>query len=105
MRKRLLPLLLAAALMGGCAGESVPEQPRRFEIYVSSDGDDSGDGSMERPLRTLTAARDKLRAERNGKAATVYLRGGTYSLEESFVLSEADSDTVYACLLYTSRCV
>ena len=96
MKKSLLPLLLAAALLGGCSGQSAPEQPGRLEIYVSADGDDSGDGSMERPLRTLTAARDKLRAERNGKAATVYLRGGTYSIEESFVLSEADADTVYA---------
>ena len=51
-------------------------------FYVSPDGSDSGNGSIDSPFRTLEAARDAVR-ECNGNMTgdiTVYLRGGDYRI-------------------------
>lgn len=59
-------------------------------IYVSPAGNDSSDGSKERPLRTLAAA--QLAARSLGAAgATVFLRGGTYRLEHTLRFTSEDS--------------
>ena len=57
-------------------------------IVVSPDG----------PIRTLSAARDAVRAQRRAGrtgTVTVELRDGTYFLSESLVLTPEDSDTVW----------
>ncbi|HYH08636.1 MAG TPA: right-handed parallel beta-helix repeat-containing protein [Thermoanaerobaculia bacterium] len=43
-------------------------------LYVSTKGNDRHDGSLEKPLRTITAAAQKARA-----GDTVYVRGGIYT--------------------------
>ena len=66
-------LSLACLLAALCAAESVA-----FEFYVSPSGDDSNPGTIQRPLRTLAAARDMVRATSEDGDRTVYFRGGFY---------------------------
>ncbi|MFC7101827.1 hypothetical protein ACFQQB_15965 [Nonomuraea rubra] len=62
-------------------------------FYVSPAGDDSWEGSFERPFLTLERARSAAR-EVPGEAV-VRLMGGTHVLTRPFELTEADSGTVY----------
>ena len=48
-------------------------QKANSDLYVSTNGDDSYPGTMERPMRTIQRAADTAKP-----GATVYVRGGTY---------------------------
>ena len=75
-------------------------------LYVSSSGNDHADGNTPaHAFATLIRARDEIRRlktsgplPRGGVA--VEIAGGTYSLTESFALTEADSGTAEAPVLY-----
>jgi hypothetical protein len=64
-------------------------------IYVSPTGDDSNPGTLARPVRTLTKARDVARTLIGTMTAdvSVYVRGGTYPLTSTLTFSNADSGT------------
>lgn len=56
------------------------------KIYVSPTGQDSNDGSIEKPLRTLKKALEKVTGlDYNAKKSgvVIYLRGGEYLIEET----------------------
>jgi hypothetical protein len=63
------------------------------EIYVSPNGDDGNDGTFARPLRSLPAALAEARHRRSRERVPILilLRGGTYELAETIVLTEADA--------------
>lgn len=68
------------------------------DIYVSPTGNDGQDGSLARPLQSLEAARDRIRAARDAgkltkEAVTVWLRCGDYVRENTLELTKADSGT------------
>jgi hypothetical protein len=64
------------------------------EVYVSPDGNDSNDGTIEHPLRTPDAAINKLK----GHGGTVWLRGGIYEMEHPLVLRPENSGVSFkAC--------
>jgi parallel beta-helix repeat protein len=68
-------------------------------LYVSTDGLAGAPGTIERPLPSLAAARDAIREMRRKAPAspvTVLLRGGTYRISETFVVTPEDSDVIYA---------
>lgn len=104
--KKWICTLVAAAVAMTCAGMAVgcgqgedpPTPPETLDtttrnIFVSADAATGGDGSEESPFRTLEEARTfvrDIRAEEQ-RDIRVYLRGGYYYLEESFVLSQEDS--------------
>ena len=76
----LIVVLLACRVVGAA------------DIYVSPTGDDGQDGSLARPLKSLEAARDRIRAARDaGKLAkeevTVWLRGGDYVRDDTLQLT------------------
>jgi len=90
----LLILCLAAASLPGAT------------FYVSTQGRAGWSGRLpepnaqgtDGPLPSLSAARDAIRAWRAkqpGEACTVQLRGGTYYLNEPFVLKPEDSGVTY----------
>jgi len=61
--------------------------------YVAPDGSDRGAGTRGAPFATLARARDAIRAlgeEHRRQDIAVVLRGGTYVLDETFVLGLAD---------------
>lgn len=68
-------------------------------LYVSPAGADSWSGTLPQPnadrtdgpLSTLEAARDRLRQRQRQGRATVFLRGGVYLREQSFILATQDS--------------
>ncbi|MBD3322426.1 MAG: hypothetical protein GF350_15095, partial [Chitinivibrionales bacterium] len=61
-------------------------------VYVSPDGNDSGDGSESAPFKTLHKARDALR-ESGDAQKKVIIKGGIYFLDEKLVLDERDGGT------------
>ncbi len=68
-------------------------------LYVSPEGRTGAAGTLDRPLPSIAAARDAIRAARKAGASgpeTVLLRGGTYFLPETFILTPEDSDVTYA---------
>ncbi|HRR32947.1 MAG TPA: right-handed parallel beta-helix repeat-containing protein [Kiritimatiellia bacterium] len=84
----------------------LPEFPTpAVAFYVAPKGDDHGSGSFEQPFATLERARDAIRAQRkNGVlprgGVTVYLRGGTYPVTNTFTLTEIDSGNSGAPVVY-----
>ena len=58
------------------------------DIYVARNGNDRNAGSLEKPLATIEAARNKVRATRG--AVTVFLRDGTYYLSKPVVFGAED---------------
>ena len=63
-------------------------------FYVSPDGNDSNAGTLEAPFKTITKARDTVRAyiaTGMSENVTVYIRGGSYYLETPLTFSSDDS--------------
>ena len=62
------------------------------EIYVSTDGNDGAEGTQDKPLASLEAARDAVRAlpRSDYSGARVIIRGGEYYRSETFCLSAED---------------
>lgn len=74
-----------------------------IEFHVSPAGAVTGDGSPAMPYASLAQARDALRARRRAgqtRPATVWLRGGTYRLRDSFVLTPEDGGSAAAPVTY-----
>ena len=75
------------------------------EFFVSPKGKDSNPGTLDQPFATLERARDAVREQKVGGAlpqggAAVYLRGGRYEVTNTFVLTEADSGSFGAPVVY-----
>ncbi|VGO19325.1 right-handed parallel beta-helix repeat-containing protein [Pontiella sulfatireligans] len=63
------------------------------EFYVSPTGNDDAAGSLATPFKTIDRARDMARSTKDH--VTVYLRGGTYRINQSVVFGVADGNTSY----------
>jgi len=78
------------------------------EFYVATDGDDGSLGTKGSPFATVHRARDAIRAIKLGRdglppgGVTVWIRGGFYFLEETFLLTPQDSGTVDAPVVYAA---
>lgn len=110
------PLLLGAAV-SVVAQMPVTEKPaaRPIRFYVSHRGDDRWSGRSaapnaahtDGPFATIAHARDAIRALRREKEGlerpiTVYIRGGTYYLDESLVFTPEDSGTPECPITYAA---
>ncbi|WP_248924432.1 Ig-like domain-containing protein [Paenibacillus hamazuiensis] len=89
-------VITAVTSDGGYRAECfVTVVPRTVQAiyYVSPDGDDSNPGTEAAPFRTLEKARDIVRSVNRQMSGDVQvlLRGGTYTLDRTFVLDERDS--------------
>jgi hypothetical protein len=69
-------------------------------LYVSNNGSDNNDGSINQPFQTLEKARDKIRCMNVTGDVCVYLRGGDYNRTSSFSLDSRDSGTASAKITY-----
>jgi parallel beta-helix repeat protein len=90
-----LPFILLASAL---SAETVYVSPHGRPDWTGKLADPNQDQS-DGPLRSLTAARDRVRELRKqGKqgAMTVEIRGGTYHLSEPFTLTADDSGTTYS---------
>ena len=68
-----------------------------LELHVAPNGDDAHPGTLQRPLASLTGARDAIRRRRETQAIDepiqVLVADGTYQLTAPFVLQPQDSGT------------
>ncbi|MBN2513494.1 MAG: right-handed parallel beta-helix repeat-containing protein [Sedimentisphaerales bacterium] len=83
-------------------------------LFISLDGNDAWSGSLpgpntqktDGPLKTLTAARDKIRQLKSTETIAgpihVQLRGGNYYLEQTFELAEQDAGTKASPVVYAA---
>ncbi|HML47447.1 MAG TPA: right-handed parallel beta-helix repeat-containing protein [Clostridia bacterium] len=63
-------------------------------LYVSPQGDDAGEGSLEHPLKTLCAAQERLRKIKGKEPVQVFLREGVYELSAPLAFNHRDRDNV-----------
>lgn len=68
-------------------------------LYVAPGGSDKNAGTSDRPLATLTAARDIARKMKS-RPVEVIIRRGTYFMDSALLLSEKDSRNENAALTF-----
>lgn len=95
--KKIALALCAALTFSSFAGFDVKAVTVK-NIYVSPNGADSNDGSLNAPLKTLEGARDYIRRlkDKSGMpegGIKVILREGDYVLDKTFELDSRDSGT------------
>ncbi len=74
---------------------------KKFEIFVSPNGSDSNEGTFEKPLATLAAAKKKVRKYRNKYTqVSVIFRGGEYFIDENIAFGTDDGGYPGAPVIY-----
>lgn len=104
MRRVLATLLCLCMILTVLPTSAYAANEREF-IYVSPMGTDSGSGAIDSPFKSLTAARNKIREMKKSgvnpeKGFVVYLREGDHMLVESLTLTEEDSGTEKAPIVW-----
>src|SRR4051794_20023915 len=100
--------LLAGTTRAAVPPPAVPREPpasasRTTLIYISPSGIDTNPGTLDAPIATLAQARDMARTHKaTGQAVTVYLRAGTYRLQQALQLGPQDSGTAEAPITYSA---
>ena len=99
----ILTMVLSLVSLAGCRKKGKDEEPMNeetektedygYQIYVSPDGDDHNDGSIGSPLATPEGARLLLN-EKQPEKSTVWLRGGTYYMANTFAYAASDCKNV-----------
>ena len=64
-----------------------------YDIVVSPSGDDANDGSLENPLKTVEAAKEKAKAS-STESLTVWFREGTYNITSALDFTAEDKSGV-----------
>ena len=78
------------------------------EVFVSPTGRNDNPGTKERPFRTLERAREAVRAYQSTtpvaarRTFSVWLRGGTYPLANTFELTRSDAGSPNAPVIYAA---
>jgi len=85
-----------------------PEPAARF--HVAATGTDAGDGSDDRPFRTLEEARDAVRALKKARGGAlpkggvrILIAGGAYTVERPLALGSEDSGSAGAPVIYQAH--
>lgn len=87
---------LSILMLFFCVSKTLADDIR---VYVSPEGDDLAEGSLQHPFATIERALSYVREVRSTTPATtlgemhIILRGGTYRLASTLQLSDADSGT------------
>lgn len=94
MKKIILFLIAGMLTFNAQVYFTASAEENGIEIYVNPLAD-SGDGSFEKPFKTLeeakTAARNIKKSGYPNGGIKIYLRGGNYNLNDTFKLSAEDS--------------
>jgi len=75
------------------------------DFYVAPDGTDANPGTRLKPFASVARARDAVREAKQQQEArdcTVFIRGGTYRLQETLVFSLEDSAPPGGTITYTA---
>ena len=101
---RLNSRYLWTSLLVCLLGYPILSRAQPSSYYVSPNGDDANPGTVSQPFRTIQKARDAVRAQNQSMTGdiTVYLRKGTYELEETLLFEPRDSGTNGHQVIYRS---
>lgn len=90
IKKVTIWFMLAAILISGVNCYALENQT---EIFVAANGDDSGDGSISKPFRTIERAKEYVRTINSDMKGniTVFFREGVYTLNDTLTFDESDS--------------
>ncbi|WP_218934218.1 right-handed parallel beta-helix repeat-containing protein [Rosistilla ulvae] len=83
-----------------------PAQGWAIDLHVAANAQPGGNGSQAKPFKSLTEARDRIRAARKSgqlkpdQAVNVLVGPGTYRIEHSFKLTAEDSGSAAAPVVY-----
>lgn len=88
-------------------GDTAPEIDTDSIYFVSADGSDENDGSIDAPFATIEKAKSKVREIIEAglypeEGITVYLRGGSYYIDKTISFDVTDSGTEAAPVKYTA---
>ncbi|MEN8155857.1 MAG: hypothetical protein ABFS10_02820, partial [Bacteroidota bacterium] len=92
------PLFFLALIFTSCSFF----RQEAVEIYVSPNGNDNNSGTIDSPLVTAEAARDRARETGPGKARTIYFREGIYRFSKPLELGEKDTGEKGKPVVYTA---
>ena len=90
---------------GGIADFSIRSDPASECYYVATDGDNTNAGTIDSPFKTIAHAKDVVRgiiAAGLTKDVVVYLRGGTYYLDDTLQFGPEDSGSYSYKITYKS---
>ncbi|MGP3960663.1 right-handed parallel beta-helix repeat-containing protein [Nonomuraea sp. 3N208] len=95
-------VLLAALVVTPAADAAAPCKP--IEFHVSPSGSDRGDGSAQRPWKSVEQARDQLRTKKRQQNCdiVVNLKAGDYVVDKTIAFAEADSGENGHKIIYRS---
>ncbi|MBE7043615.1 MAG: hypothetical protein E7399_09055 [Ruminococcaceae bacterium] len=107
MKKTVATFLAICLLLPVISASVVSAAKPIYAIYVAVDGDDNNDGSITSPLASLEAAQEKVREAKNagmipGGGIRVYLREGSYFRDNTLVMTQEDSGTKDAPIIYSA---
>lgn len=96
-----------SGIAGSENGLNIPSVNAAQSLYVSLSGSDSNDGSEKSPFKTISKAKDTVRAMIQAgnlpdDGVNVFIREGTYYQYESLVFEEEDSGTEKGKITYTA---
>ena len=97
--KKFISLAVSLSLLSGglaCnpAANTSAAAAGENKIYVSLSGSDSAEGTIDSPLATVNAAKEK--AKKLSGSVTVYFREGTYTIDNTVKFDKSDkSDVTY----------
>ena len=100
-RKALAPVFAAVTM-------ALASQSAAATFFVATNGSNANPGTEANPFATLERARDVIRQHRSSGSLpaggiTVEVRGGTYERSQPFELTERDSGTENAPVVYRAR--
>ena len=104
MKKKIISLFLASVIFSTFAqvGTFATGEVEKIVLYVSPTGGDSNPGTIEKPLKTLEGARNKVR-QLKGNAdvpVEVIFRGGEYRFSQTVNFGMADSGSKENPIVY-----
>ncbi len=101
--RKIISFILAATMSAGLFSFNVHAQEEKINLYVAP-GAENGDGSINSPLGSFEEARNKIREiKKSGypkDGICVYFREGVYTVLDSVELTEEDSGTEEAPIVY-----
>lgn len=92
---------------GAGTGTGGGEVAASAKLYVATNGSDSNDGSENSPFATVAKAKDTIKSMNASNSlpeggVTVYLRGGTYYMDEGMTFTKEDSGKEGSVITYTA---
>lgn len=111
MKKILSGLLATAVLLSSLSTAMVaqaaeldaaaPERTVAYQLYVSPDGSDQGDGSKESPFQTLEKAKEVVRTlDKSSGDIVVEIADGFYALDDTLTFGRKDTGNQDCVITY-----